>query len=70
MDHFFDLCLKTLPETGPMDFPDLVKLLLIKNQAVAVFPFDGFWLDIGRIEDYQRALDEFESRKKDLLGDV
>ena len=62
--------LKYIPETGPLDFPDLIKLLLIKNQAVAVFPFDDFWLDIGRIEDYQRALDEFESRKKDLLGDV
>jgi NDP-mannose synthase len=62
--------LEYIPETGPLDFPDLIKLLLRGNQTVAVFPFQDFWLDIGRMEDYQLALDEFEKRKEELLGDV
>ena len=62
--------LKYISRTGPQDFPDLIKLLLKGNQTVSVFPFQDFWLDIGRIEDYQCALDEFQDRKKDLLGDV
>ena len=62
--------IKYISKTGPMDFPDLVRLLLKKNQSVAVFPFQDFWLDIGRVEDYQRAIEEFETRKADFLGDV
>ena len=62
--------LKYIPKSGSQDFPDLIKLLLKENQAVAVFPFEDFWLDIGRVEDYQRAIEEFELRKEDFLGDV
>jgi NDP-sugar pyrophosphorylase family protein len=62
--------LKYIPGSGPLDFPDLIKILLKENQAVSVFPFEDFWLDIGRIEDYQRSIEEFEKRKGDLLGEV
>jgi NDP-sugar pyrophosphorylase family protein len=27
------------------------------------YPFDGFWLDIGRTGDYQRALTELDRIK-------
>jgi len=50
-----------------LDFPDLVKLLLKDGQPVNYYPFTGYWLDIGRHDDYAQAAAEFEGMKKDLL---
>jgi NDP-sugar pyrophosphorylase family protein len=44
---------------GYLDFPDLVKYLLSCNQPVHFYPFTGYWLDIGRHEDYAKANEEF-----------
>ena len=49
------------------DFPDLVKLLLSKGLPVASYPFSGYWLDMGRPDDYALAIEEFESRRGDFL---
>ena len=46
---------------GYLDFPDLVKLLLNAGLLINLYPFNGYWLDIGRHEDYARATAEFES---------
>ena len=51
-----------------LDFPDLVLRLLEAKEAVRYFPFDGYWLDIGRGEDYERARDDFPGMKQALLG--
>ncbi len=47
------------PSPGYLDFPDLVKYLLSCNQEVHFYPFTGYWLDIGRHEDYAKANEEF-----------
>lgn len=47
------------PAPGYLDFPDLVKYLLRCQQPVHFYPFTGYWLDIGRHEDYARANEEF-----------
>ncbi|MDP3012591.1 MAG: sugar phosphate nucleotidyltransferase, partial [Candidatus Subteraquimicrobiales bacterium] len=44
---------------GYLDFPDLVKLLLDAGLPVYYYPFSGYWLDIGRHEDYAKAANEF-----------
>jgi NDP-sugar pyrophosphorylase family protein len=44
-----------------LDFPDLVLSLIGAGKKVVSFPFDGYWLDIGRHEDYVRAQEEFET---------
>ncbi len=49
---------------GYLDFPDLIKHLLGIGQTVNYYPFDGYWLDIGRHEDYATATNEFETLKK------
>lgn len=49
-----------------LDFPELVKRLLESGQRVVSYPFEGYWLDIGRHEDYQRASEEFKSMKGSL----
>ena len=46
-----------------LDFPDLVKLLLQAGHAVHYQPFSGYWLDIGRHEDYAQAAADFENIK-------
>lgn len=52
---------------GRLDFPDLVKILLKESKPVNYYPFEGYWLDIGRHDDYQRASDEFEGLSQTLL---
>ncbi len=46
-----------------LDLPELVQRLLDDGQTVAGYPFDGYWLDIGRHADYQQALDDFEEMR-------
>lgn len=50
-----------------LDLPDLVKILISEGQTVVSFPFSGYWLDIGRPDDYARAADEFASRRTEFL---
>jgi NDP-sugar pyrophosphorylase family protein len=52
-----------------LDFPDLVNLLLKEGQQVSYLPHHGYWLDIGRHDDYAQAVEEFEhlNRKLGLL---
>jgi NDP-sugar pyrophosphorylase family protein len=49
-----------------LDFPDLVKRLLMNNHKVLSYPFNGYWLDIGNHSDYEKALEEYESIKEEL----
>jgi NDP-sugar pyrophosphorylase family protein len=44
-----------------LDFPDLVLNMIKAGKNVTAFPFDGYWLDIGRHEDHARALEEFDT---------
>ena len=43
----------------PLGFDDLVLDLLDREEPPEEFGFDGFWLDIGRPDDYDRANAEF-----------
>jgi NDP-sugar pyrophosphorylase family protein len=49
-----------------LDFPDLVKTLISSGETVNGFIFDGYWLDIGRPEDYEKANEEIEQIKGQL----
>ena len=52
-----------------LDLPDLVLRLLERGEQVQAFRSDCYWLDIGRREDYERALAEFPSMRSQLLPD-
>lgn len=52
-----------------LDFPDLVLRMIELGMAVRSVPFDGYWLDIGRHDDFERAQDEFGSMRATLLGE-
>jgi len=49
--------LKFVPTAGSFDFPDLVHALLSARAPVGSFAYDGLWLDIGRHEDYDQAIE-------------
>jgi NDP-mannose synthase len=51
-----------VPEGQAFDLPDLVQALLRANQPVGAFKYDGLWFDIGRKEDYERAVEEWFSQ--------
>ncbi|MBN1656838.1 MAG: NTP transferase domain-containing protein [Anaerolineae bacterium] len=66
--YVFDpLVLRLLSRGEKFDLPDLVTALMSKGHRVATFPFEGYWLDIGRPDDYQRALDEFRHNRARFL---
>lgn len=61
------LVLDYLAPNEHLDIPELVHRLIENDQKVVGYPNDAFWLDIGRHEEYQKALDLFEDMKVELL---
>lgn len=51
-----------------LDFPDLIKALLAKGETIKGFVYDGYWMDIGRAEDYEKANEEIESLLPKLIN--
>ncbi len=49
-----------IPHDRPYDMPDLIKYLIDGKKHVAAFPVREYWLDIGKIEHYQQALEDVE----------
>jgi NDP-sugar pyrophosphorylase family protein len=60
--------LNHIPARGPFDFPDLVHKLLDQNLHPVVYRHRGQWLDIGRPDDYKRAIEIFFSGKARFPG--
>jgi NDP-mannose synthase len=52
------------------DLPELVLALLASGAPVGSYPFDGYWLDIGREDDYRRAQVDAEELLPDLMRDA
>lgn len=48
-------------------FDSLMLDLIAKSEKVWVRPHDGYWLDIGRPDDYMQAIEEFDELRKSLL---
>jgi NDP-sugar pyrophosphorylase family protein len=60
--------LERIPSGRAYGFDNLMLDLLEAGQPARVQPFDGYWLDIGRPDDYERAIDEFDSMKGRFLS--
>jgi NDP-mannose synthase len=56
-----------IPSDNYFDFPELVQALLEAGAAVGAYVYDGFWLDIGRHEDYAVADDLWTSGKLETI---
>jgi NDP-sugar pyrophosphorylase family protein len=59
--------LERIPVDAEMGFDDLMSQLLATRTMVATFPYDGVWFDIGIPEDYERAIDFYESNRHRFL---
>ncbi|HUF37119.1 MAG TPA: sugar phosphate nucleotidyltransferase [Anaerolineales bacterium] len=49
------------------DLPDLILRLIEAGEKVVGFPHDGYWQDLGRPDDYQQAVQDFEAMRAELL---
>lgn len=60
--------LKYIPRDTYFDFPELVLRLLAQKERVVGYPFDGYWQDLGRADDYAQAIQEFDTLRPQILG--
>jgi len=58
-----------IPEGKSYGFDNLMLDLLAAGKPATVQKFDGYWLDIGRPDDYIQAIEEFEQMKPRFLGE-
>lgn len=66
--YFFEpQVLHYIPRGERLDLPDLIRTLLKHGARVASYPFNGQWLDIGRHDDYGRAVELFEANRHQFL---
>jgi NDP-sugar pyrophosphorylase family protein len=59
--------IKYIPRGEYLDFPDLVRKLIESGERVVGYSFDGYWQDLGRPDDYERAMQDFERMRSDFL---
>ena len=59
--------LQYIPKNQRLDLPELVINLMNADKKVNVFNFDGYWLDIGRPDDYEKAIEEFGKNRETFL---
>lgn len=58
-----------IPEGKSYGFDNLMLDLLAANKPATVRKFSGYWLDIGRPDDYIQAIEEFEQMRTRFLGE-
>lgn len=53
--------LDLIPPDTFFDMPSLFKKLLAQKKEAVVFPIREYWLDIGRLDDFEKANGEFDN---------
>jgi NDP-sugar pyrophosphorylase family protein len=61
--------LSFIPDNQPFGFDDLMHKLLGFGKTVMVNSFNGYWLDIGRPDDYMQAIEEFAEMKSKFINE-
>ena len=57
--------LELIPKNEFFDMPTLFQELINKQENVLSFPIHEYWIDIGRIIDYEKANNEYANIFKD-----
>jgi dTDP-glucose pyrophosphorylase len=52
--------LTQIPKDRHLDMPQLIQQLIDRSSVTAAFPLREYWLDIGRIEDWEKANRDFD----------
>ena len=55
--------LDLVPDNKPFGFDELILTMLERRRRVLAYPYDGYWLDIGRPADYEKAQGEAQRIK-------
>ena len=55
--------LKYLPEGSFFNATDLMELLIKKGKKTISYPLSGYWLDVGKHEDYEKAQKDIKQIK-------
>lgn len=59
--------LSYIPEGKRYDMPELMLKLRDAGEKVGCYSGDYYWLDIGRLDDYETAVEMFQERKSEFL---
>lgn len=51
--------LEYVPAGSYLDIPELIERMIKDGKEIAVFPIREYWIDIGRMDDYERANAEY-----------
>ena len=51
---------KKIGKEKKMDMPSLIQNLIDRKEKVNIFPIHEYWLDIGRISEFQKANEDYE----------
>jgi len=60
--------LNYIPHNAYLDFPDLILKLIAEGERVCGYRFGGYWQDLGRPDDYEQAIQDFENLRPTILG--
>ncbi len=60
--------LRLIPAESRLDFPDLVLKLLAAGERVVTYTWEGYWLDIGRPDDFREAVAQFSQAEGDFFN--
>jgi NDP-sugar pyrophosphorylase family protein len=58
--------IEALPRGAKYGFDNLMIDRLANKQSIDIRPFSGYWLDIGRPDDYQYADEHFDELSSKL----
>lgn len=58
---------KLIPDDEYFGMDTLIKNMLIKNMPVAKYEISEYWLDIGRVDDYQKAQEIYKEHFRDNI---
>jgi NDP-mannose synthase len=61
--------MRYIPHNAYLDLPDLVLKMIDAGEKVMSYPYDGYWMDLGRASDYEQAVDDFSAIGPLILGD-
>lgn len=61
--------LEYIPRGAYLDFPDLILKLIEAGERVNGYNFDGYWMDLGRPDDYAQANEDFVKMRSRFLSE-
>ncbi len=65
---FSHAVLEYIPSGKPFGFDELMRVMLEAGERVFSYPHDGYWLDLGRPDDYERAIEDFARMREHFVG--